>query len=61
MPNLIVKQVASELWPENLDSDGDIRSGDDEDDLEDQIAKELALMKHPRKERRFGECLCIQY
>ena len=61
MPDLIVTQVASELWPENPDSDGDIRSGDDEDDLEDQIAKELALMKHPRKEQRFGECLCIQY
>lgn len=61
MPDLIAKQVASELWPENLDSDGDICSGDDKDDLEDQIAKELALMKHPRKEQRFGECLCIQY
>ena len=61
MPYLIAKQVASELWPENLDSDGDICSGDDKDDLEDQIAKELALMKHPRKEQRFGECSCILY
>lgn len=37
-----------------------MRSGDDEDNLEDQIAKEIASMKRPRKEQRFGMCLCNQ-
>ena len=52
-------QLANELWP--TESNG-LKDGDDEsdidgggaDDLEKQIAKEVASMKRPRKETRFG-------
>ena len=37
------------------DADDPIHSEDDEASLEDQIAKELATLKRPRKEKRFGK------
>jgi tRNA acetyltransferase TAN1 len=57
-------QVASELWPGVTDAEtndkevhGDSDDGDAvdvEEDFEKQLAKELATIKRPRKERRFG-------
>ena len=58
-------QLASELWPGSpaaAGADGDDDEGhadsDDgevlEEDLEKQIAKELASIKRPRKEQMFG-------
>jgi len=46
--------LASELWP--VIEDGDDCSQDEECSLEDQIAKELATLKRPRKEQRFENC-----
>ncbi|KAH9929986.1 uncharacterized protein B0H18DRAFT_1209503 [Fomitopsis serialis] len=53
--------LASELWQEegakagNGETDSD-NGGDDEEELEKQIAKEVASMKRPRKEQRFVNC-----
>ena len=53
-------QLASELWPEGSAAVDDAESHDDSDDgevdedLEKQIAKELAVIKRPRREQRFG-------
>ena len=56
-------QIASELWPvtaaaeaSDEESHGDLDGAavDVEEDLEKQIAKELATIKRPRKEQRFG-------
>ena len=53
-------QIASDVWPESGLDDG--REGDgvnnsdgaEDGDLEAQVAKELASIKRPRKEQRFG-------
>ena len=57
----IFLQLASELWPElasaEADDEGSHNDPDDgevEEDLEKQIAKELAVIKRPRREQRFG-------
>ena len=58
-------QVASELWPDTAvaeasdeeghdDSDGGAIGDEVEVDFEKQVAKELATIKRPRKEQRFG-------
>ena len=56
-------QIASELWPvtaaaeaSDEESHGDPGDAavDVEEDLEKQIAKELATIKRPRKEQQFG-------
>jgi tRNA acetyltransferase TAN1 len=56
-------QIASELWPvtaaaeasdEESHGDPDGAAVDVEEDLEKQIAKELAMIKRPRKEQQFG-------
>ncbi|KAH9994762.1 hypothetical protein BJV77DRAFT_1098134 [Russula vinacea] len=56
--------LASELWPggsaavEADDEEGhnDPDDGEVEEDLEKQIAKELAVIKRPRREQRFANC-----
>jgi len=59
-------EIASELWPvtaaaeaidEESHGDSDDAAIDVEEDLEKQIAKELATIKRPRKEQRFGMSL----
>jgi hypothetical protein len=58
----IFRQLASELWPgstaveanDDDESHADADGGEVEEDLEKQIAKELASIKRPRKERTFG-------
>jgi len=53
-------QIASDVWPESglddgKESDGANNSdGAEDSDLEAQVAKELASIKRPRKEQRFG-------
>ena len=55
-------QLANQLWPtesasatdETQDADADDDEVGDADDIEKQIAKEVASMKRPRKETRFG-------
>ncbi|KAI0360017.1 hypothetical protein OH77DRAFT_1472008 [Trametes cingulata] len=58
----LFESLANELWPteatQNADAapdDSDEEEGD-ADDLEKQIAKEVASMKRPRKETRFANC-----
>lgn len=58
---VVALQLGNQLWPvesvvasdelQGLDGDGDDGGGDD---IEKQIAKEVASMKRPRKETRFG-------
>ena len=55
----IFLQLASELWPESVavetdEEDDDPDDGGVEVDLEKQIAKEVAFIKRPRREQRFG-------
>ena len=49
-------QLASELWPGSaaVEADADSDDGELEEDLEKQVAKELASIKRPRQERKFG-------
>ena len=51
-------QLANELWPTEgtATGNGSEESDDDggADDLEKQVAKEVASMKRPRRETRFG-------
>lgn len=53
-------QLANQLWPaESVTASGEPEGSDDDDDggaddIEKQIAKEVASMKRPRKETRFG-------
>jgi len=54
-------QLASELWPGSTaveanddQSHPDPDDGEVEEDLEKQISKELASIKRPRREQRFG-------
>jgi tRNA acetyltransferase TAN1 len=49
------ESLASELWPEVAEDDH-MHPEDDEGSLEDQIAKELATLKRPRKEQRLANC-----
>ena len=61
-------QLGSELWSETASGsnaaagpggpsdDGD---SEDEDDIEKAIAREVATMKKPKKEKRFGTFLCV--
>ena len=57
----VTAQIASDIWPEVATDDGQ-ESGqanesggtEDDEDFEAQIAKELASIKRPRKEQRFG-------
>ncbi|KAI0768154.1 hypothetical protein BD413DRAFT_480126 [Trametes elegans] len=59
----LFENLADQLWPTESaeaagapdDSDEDEAGG--ADDLEKQIAKEVASMKRPRKETRFANCL----
>jgi len=61
----LFESVASELWPvtaaaggsdEESHGDSDDAAVDVEEDLEKQIAKELATIKRPRKEQIFANC-----
>ena len=54
-------QLASELWPGSAaveasddESHADADDGEVEEDLEKQVARELASIKRPRKEQKFG-------
>ena len=54
-------QLANQLWPtESVTASDEPQGSDDDDgdggadDIEKQIAKEVASMKRPRKETRFG-------
>ena len=58
MFNRIDSQLASELWPEAAE-DIDDGSQEPEGSLEDQIAKELAVIKRPRKNQPFGTSLIL--
>jgi len=61
----LFESLASELWPETDagareagDEDGHDNSDDgtaEEEDLEKQMAKELASIKRPRREQRFDQ------
>jgi hypothetical protein len=57
----VTAQIASDIWPEAAaggDQECDGASENDEadgEDLEAQVAKELAAIKRPRREHRFGE------
>ncbi|KAH9945335.1 uncharacterized protein BXZ73DRAFT_96321 [Epithele typhae] len=59
----VFESLANRLWPQKGPSDGkdpdesDEDGGGGADDLENQIAKELASMKRPRRETRFANCL----
>ncbi|KAH9902885.1 hypothetical protein C8Q73DRAFT_672127 [Cubamyces lactineus] len=58
----LFESLANELWPTDAAEAADVQSGSEEeeggaDDLEKQIAKEVASMKRPRKETRFANCL----
>jgi hypothetical protein len=56
----IDSQLASELWPKSTeDKEENDDSQEAEDSLEDQIAKELAVIKRPRKNQRFGTSLIL--
>ncbi|KAI0321774.1 hypothetical protein OF83DRAFT_188553 [Amylostereum chailletii] len=58
----LFEMIATELWPEPgptalAEADADDADEDgEEEDLEKQIAKELASMKRPRREQRFVNC-----
>ncbi|KAI0635768.1 hypothetical protein C8Q77DRAFT_1052984 [Trametes polyzona] len=57
----LFESLANQLWPvEDTEAAGTPQASDDEDggadDLEKQIAKEVASMKRPRKETRFANC-----
>ncbi|KAI0649360.1 hypothetical protein C8Q79DRAFT_508792 [Trametes meyenii] len=57
----VFESLANQLWPTEASEIADTpRSSDEEDggadDLEKQIAKEVASMKRPRKETRFANC-----
>ncbi|TFK49599.1 hypothetical protein OE88DRAFT_1682635 [Heliocybe sulcata] len=47
--------LAEEMWPERGEKDGD-GMDQEEEDLEAQIAREVAAMKKPRKEQMFANC-----
>jgi len=55
---MVTAQIASDIWPEaatDYDRECDKANESDEaEDLEAQVAKELASIKRPRKEQRFG-------
>ncbi|KAI0324143.1 hypothetical protein GY45DRAFT_452332 [Cubamyces sp. BRFM 1775] len=58
----LFESLANQLWPTDGAEDADAQGASDEedggaDDLEKQIAKEVASMKRPRKETRFANCL----
>jgi hypothetical protein len=52
-------QIADELWPieksEPSNSDETTKTAEGADDIESEIAKEVAAMKRPRKGRRFSK------
>ncbi|KAI0833301.1 hypothetical protein BC628DRAFT_1343060 [Trametes gibbosa] len=57
----VFETLSTQLWPqEDTDAVGTPQDSDEEDggadDLEKQIAKEVASMKRPRKETRFANC-----
>ncbi|KAI9511006.1 hypothetical protein F5148DRAFT_454674 [Russula earlei] len=55
----LFESLASELWPETPATEADDDDGHDDsgvEDLEKQIAKELASIKAPRKGQRFANC-----
>ncbi|KZT73645.1 hypothetical protein DAEQUDRAFT_721707 [Daedalea quercina L-15889] len=58
----LFESLASELWPEQVTKSVKEGSGSESDDngeaedLEKQIAKEVASMKRPRREQRFANC-----
>ena len=62
----VTAQVASDIWPEVATDDDQERDranesdeADGGDDFEAQVAKELASIKRPRKEQRFGRRVSI--
>jgi len=62
----VTAQIASDIWPEATVDGDEERDGasesdeaEDGDDLEAQVAKELASIKRPRREQRFGEWIFI--
>ncbi|KAI0370403.1 hypothetical protein BV20DRAFT_995209 [Pilatotrama ljubarskyi] len=57
----LFESLANELWPTQVAEAADAPDDSDEgeggaDDLEKQIAKEVASMKRPRRETRFANC-----
>ena len=63
---IVTAQIASDIWPEtapdgNRECDGADESDDAEggEDFEAQVARELASIKRPRKEQRFGGWVLI--
>ncbi|KAG1744043.1 uncharacterized protein EDB91DRAFT_1236597 [Suillus paluster] len=60
----LLESLAADMWPvEGHDSAVDDRNndsdGEDEDDLETQIAKEVAALKRPKVEKRFRSANCL--
>ncbi|KAG2028291.1 hypothetical protein BDR03DRAFT_1029747, partial [Suillus americanus] len=59
----LFESLATDMWPiEGHDSSANDRdngsdAGENEDDLETQIAKEVAALKRPKVEKRFANCL----
>ncbi|KAG2124221.1 hypothetical protein DEU56DRAFT_744708 [Suillus clintonianus] len=62
----LFESLAADMWPtEGLDSssaanndrDNNSDADENEDDLETQIAKEVAALKRPKVEKRFANCL----
>ncbi|KAJ8072876.1 hypothetical protein PM082_016435 [Marasmius tenuissimus] len=48
-------QVASDIWPaEGADDNSDTDAEGNSEALEDQISNEIAAMKKPQKDKRFG-------
>lgn len=48
------------MWPEDKEGNASDEDGEhDADDIETQVAKELASIKRPRKEHRFGESVHV--
>ncbi|KAH9856563.1 hypothetical protein C2E23DRAFT_721972 [Lenzites betulinus] len=57
----VFESLSTQLWPHDGEGAAENAEGSDEegggaDDLEKQIAKEIASMKRPRKETRFANC-----
>lgn len=61
----VTTQIASDIWPEAATDGGQEydkvnESDEDGEDFEAQVAKELASIKRPRKEQRFGGFLSLE-
>ncbi|KAL0067884.1 hypothetical protein AAF712_005052 [Marasmius tenuissimus] len=51
----LFESVASDIWPaEGADDNSDTDAEGNSEALEDQISNEIAAMKKPQKDKRFG-------